>query len=415
MRSWLPVPDGTDFPLENLPYGAFIRDGAPHLGVAIGDNIFDLCAASELGVLHSIGPELARAAVLNPLLAEGRETWSALRAELSDLLREGTRSLDTVERDNLVVPRKSATMVTAFACGDYVDFYSSLEHATNLGKILRPGGEPLLPNWRSLPIGYHGRCSTLVIDGTPIVRPAGQRAVEGGIRFGPTRSLDFELEVGFLIGPGNAMGTRIEASHARDHIFGLVLVNDWSARDIQAWEYQPLGPFLGKSFATSLSPWVVTLEALEPYRVAGPPQEPEPLPYLRCTEKWNYDIDLSVEICSRAMRAAGTGAATVSRTNFRHMYWNPAQQLAHLTSNGTSVRPGDLCASGTVSGPQAQSAGSLIELTWKGERPLALTADEPRTFLEDGDCVTLRGAARRTGRAAIGFGSVSGTILPALP
>jgi fumarylacetoacetase len=290
-----------------------------------------------------------------------------------------------------------------------------MEHATNLGKILRPDSEPLLPNWRWIPIGYHGRSSTIVVDGTPIVRPSGQRKApnESAPIFGPSRLLDIELEVGFVTGPGNRMGEPIAIETARDHIFGLVLVNDWSARDIQAWEYQPLGPFLGKSFATSISPWVVPLDALEPYRVSGPAQDPQPLPYLRTAEAWNYDVQLFVELETPSMRAQGIAAEVISRSNFKYMYWNMAQQLAHATINGTAVRPGDLYASGTISGPEPGSYGSLIELTWRGAKPLKLRTGEERKFLEDGDTVTLRAVCEAASKPRIGFGSVSGTILPA--
>jgi fumarylacetoacetase len=290
-----------------------------------------------------------------------------------------------------------------------------MEHASNLGKILRPNSEPLLPNWRWIPIGYHGRSSTIVVDGTPVVRPRGQRKPPTAAvpEFGPSRMLDIELEVGFVTGPGNRMGQPISVDAARDHIFGLVLVNDWSARDIQAWEYQPLGPFLGKSFATSISPWVVTLDALEPYRVSGPPQDPQPLPYLRTSESWNYDVMLSIELETRKMRESGIDAQIVSRSNFKYMYWNLAQQLAHATVNGTAVRPGDLYASGTISGPTPDSYGSFIELTWRGANPLHLTSGEERAFIEDGDTVTLRGLCEAPGKPRIGFGKVSGTVVPA--
>jgi fumarylacetoacetase len=355
------------------------------------------------------------APTLNLLLAAGRSVWSALRERVHALLQANTSAFAAVDRDALVTSRADAQMLLPFAAGDYVDFYSSLEHATNLGRIFRPDGEPLMPNWRWIPIGYHGRSSTIVVDGTPIVRPKGQRKPPGAPEpsFGPSRMLDIELEVGFVTGPGNTMGHAIPIETAREHIFGLVLVNDWSARDIQAWEYQPLGPFLGKSFATSVSPWVVTLDALEPYRVDGPKQDPQPLPYLRSTEAWNYDISLIVELQTRKMRENGMPAEVLSRSNFKFMYWNMAQQLAHATVNGTAVRPGDLYASGTISGPEPGSYGSFIELTWRGSRPLKLQSEEERAFLEDGDEVTLRGVCEAPGKPRIGFGGVSGTILPA--
>lgn len=410
----MPVESGSDFPIENLPYGVFSHQGAPgRIGVAIGDRIFDLYAAADAGLFDGI---LSRAVLeshsLDLLLGAGRDAWSALRARLIEVLASGTTQLDGVDRDALLVRQSECRMAMPFHVGDYVDFYSSLEHATNLGKIFRPDGEPLLPNWRWIPIGYHGRSSTIVVDGTTVTRPSGQRKApaEPAPSFGPSRMLDIELEVGFVTGPGNRMGTRIPVEAARDHIFGLVLVNDWSARDIQAWEYQPLGPFLGKSFATSISPWVVTLDALEPYRVAGPPQDPEPLPYLHCSEPWNYDITLSIELQTQKMREEGSKPEALSRSNFKYMYWNMAQQLAHATANGTAVRPGDLYASGTISGPEPGSYGSLIELTWRGARPLRLPNGEERSFLEDGDTITLRGFCEAPGKPRIGFGGVSGTI-----
>jgi fumarylacetoacetase len=305
-------------------------------------------------------------------------------------------------------------MVVPMEIGDYVDFYSSLEHATNLGKILRPNSEPLLPNWRHMPIAYHGRASTVVIDDTPIVRPNGQRKPAGADTpvFGPTQRLDIELEVGFVTGPGNRLGHPIRAAAAREHIFGLVLVNDWSARDIQAWEYQPLGPFLGKSFATTISPWIVTMDALEPFRTNGPQQDPQPLPYLHGNDRAAYDIKLEVDLSSETMRAAKVAPVTIARTNFKELYWSMAQQLAHVTVNGTQIRPGDLYASGTISGNTPDSRGSFIELTWNATEPINLPGGEVRGFLQDGDEVTIRGWCQ-SGEFRIGFGSVRGKIVAA--
>lgn len=418
LRSWIDVPPGSDFPVQNLPYGAFEREGEVHLGIAIGDRIFDIYAAAQAGLLDSVLPRIVlQASTLNPLLAAGRPAWTAMRERAVELLREGTTALEGVDREALLADRRSARMHVPFHPGDYVDFYSSLEHATNLGKIFRPNGEPLMPNWRWIPIGYHGRSSTIVVDRTPVTRPCGQRKPPDADApvYAPSRLLDIELEVGFITGPGNAMGSRISTSQAQEHIFGLVLVNDWSARDIQAWEYQPLGPFLGKSFATSVSPWVVTLDALEPYRVAGPPQDPQPLEYLRCDRDWNFDVNLAVDLQTAPMRERGLNPQTISRSNFKYMYWNMAQQLAHASANGTAIRPGDLYASGTISGSEPESYGSFIELTWRGAHPLRLQSGEERTFLEDGDTVTLRGWCESPGKPRIGFGSVSGTILPAAP
>jgi fumarylacetoacetase len=417
LDSWVGGAASSGFPIQNLPYGVFSRNGAPgRIGVAIGAFIFDVYAAADAGLFDgTISRAVLESHSLNLLLGAGRDAWTAVRNRLRDLLASDATAFQDLDRERFLVPQSEARMAMPFHVGDYVDFYSSIEHATNLGKLFRPDAEPLLPNWRWIPIGYHGRSSTIVVDGTPVVRPSGQRKPPDAQTptFGPSRLLDIELEIGFVTGPGNRMGSRIPVEAARDHIFGLVLVNDWSARDIQAWEYQPLGPFLGKSFATSISPWVVTLDALEPYRVAGPRQEPEPLPYLQCSEPWNYDVILQVELQTQKMRDDGVAADVIARSNFKYMYWSIAQQLAHATVNGTAVRPGDLYASGTISGSQPDSYGSLLELTWRGTKPLRLANGEERAFLEDGDIVTLRGYCEAEHRPRIGFGSVSGMILPA--
>jgi fumarylacetoacetase len=417
LDSWVEGAASSGFPIQNLPYGVFSRNGAPgRIGVAIGTFIFDVYAAADAGLFDgTISRAVLESHSLNLLLGAGRDAWTAVRNRLRDLLASDATAFQDLDRERFLVPQSEARMAMPFHVGDYVDFYSSIEHATNLGKLFRPDAEPLLPNWRWIPIGYHGRSSTIVVDGTPVVRPSGQRKPPDAQTptFGPSRLLDIELEIGFVTGPGNRMGSRIPVEAARDHIFGLVLVNDWSARDIQAWEYQPLGPFLGKSFATSISPWVVTLDALEPYRVAGPRQEPEPLPYLQCSEPWNYDVILQVELQTQKMRDDGVAADVIARSNFKYMYWSIAQQLAHATVNGTAVRPGDLYASGTISGSQPDSYGSLLELTWRGTKPLRLANGEERAFLEDGDIVTLRGYCEAEHRPRIGFGSVSGMILPA--
>ena len=418
--SWILVKPDSDFTIYNLPFGAFKAGDDTHLGVAIGDRILDLHAAAEAGLFDNVcDRSLLQAQTLNPLLAAGRRVWTPLRERLTTLLGEGAGADDALKRlnvDVLLVSLNDAVMTVPMNVGDYVDFYSSIEHATNLGKLFRPQSEPLLPNWRWLPIGYHGRSSTIVVDGTPIFRPKGQRKPPDAETpvFGPSVRLDIELEMGFITGPGNPMGEAIPIGKAREHIFGMVLVNDWSARDIQAWEYQPLGPFLGKSFATTVSPWVVTLDALEPFRTQGPAQEPEPLEYLRTNEPWAYDIDLAVELQTEKMRSQNIAPATVSRTTFRDMYWNMAQQLAHVTVNGTATRPGDLYASGTISGPDPKSFGSFIELTWNGTKPLRMPSDEERTFLQDGDEVTLRGWCGE-GDRRVGFGEARGLIVPTFP
>ncbi|HVA27701.1 MAG TPA: fumarylacetoacetase [Candidatus Baltobacteraceae bacterium] len=416
IESWIEVPARSDFPIYNLPYGTFRRnDAPPRIGVAIGTKILDLYALADAGLLDgACEREVLMAPTLNAFLAKGRATWRNVRFRIAALLRTdevGDDALRARDSAHFFIEQRDARMVMPAEIGDYVDFYSSLEHATNLGKIFRPNGEALMPNWRHIPIGYHGRSSTVVIDGTPVIRPSGQRKPQGSAApvFGATTRLDIELEVGFITGPGNALGRPIPIEAARDHIFGLVLVNDWSARDIQAWEYQPLGPFLGKSFATTISPWIVTLDALDPFRVAGPRQDPTPLPYLQTREHWAYDIKLAVDLETRAMRAARAPAVTISQTTFKDMYWNMAQQLAHVTVNGTAIRPGDLYASGTISGAAANSQGSLIELTWNGTKPLTLPDGEKRAFLEDGDEVALRGWCE-AGDFRIGFGQARGRI-----
>jgi fumarylacetoacetase len=383
--------------------------------VAIGERIVDIRALAERGLLAGIAGEAAlRAPRLNALFALGRPALRALRERLTQLLRvDGDPALRT-GGDDLLVAQDEVAMLLPVEIGDYVDFYSSLEHATNLGRIFRPDSEPLMPNWRWMPIGYHGRSATVVIDGTPIRRPSGQRKPPDAPvpLFGPSTMLDIELELGFFAGAGNAHGVPIAVDDADAHIAGMVLVNDWSARDIQAWEYQPLGPFLGKSFATTVSPWVVTLDALEPFRVAGPPQEPQPLSYLRGEQPAAYDIALTVELQTQRMLRDGIAPAVIARTNFAGMYWSMAQQLAHASVNGALVRPGDLFGSGTISGSDPSSYGSLIELTWRGARPLELPGGEQRAFLEDGDEIALRGRCSRDGLRSIGFGTARGRICP---
>jgi fumarylacetoacetase len=364
-------------------FGVFSVGGdEPRVGFRVGGWILDLAAAG-------LGADFDSAS-LNAFLALGRSAWEDTVARVDELVGAGVE----------LVPAADVTSHLPFELADYVDFYSSLEHATNLGRLFRPDAEPLLPNWRHLPVGYHGRAGTVVVSGTPVVRPSGQvkSPQDDAPRFGPSRRLDIELELGFVVGLGSKLGQPVPASSFRDHVFGVVLVNDWSARDIQAWEYQPLGPFLGKSFATSLAAWVTPLALLEDRFVTAPPQDPEPLPYLRLEGEWSLDVDLEVEL-------SGT---VVSRTNARGLYWTMPQQLAHATVNGASVHTGDLFASGTISGPDSGSAGSLIELTWNGERPVRLADGSERTFLEDGDEVVLRGRA-----GDIELGEVRGTIQPA--
>ena len=413
LRSWVPDADASDRPIQGLPYCAFsVGSEVPRLGVGIGPWILDLRAAAADGLLDgTVAEPLATlgAPNLNALLAQDRQAWRRLRARLSDLLRAAADA-DTV-RPHLVA-EADATLHLPFAPGDYVDFYSSLEHASTVGRIFRPDDPPLLPNWRWIPIGYHGRAGTVVVSGTQIRRPRGQRRPPRDVAptFGPSRTLDIELELGFVLGNPTQLGTSIPISQAEEHLFGAVLVNDWSARDIQAWEYRPLGPFLGKSFATSVSAWVVPWDALAPSRVPQRAQDPEPLEYLRTEGDWALDVELRVDLAP-----GGDAATEIVAVNARGLYWTAPQQLAHLVSNGASVRPGDLIASGTISGEGPEAAGSLLERTWNGERPISLPSGIERRFLEDGDTVTLRGWAggEGTGRPHIGLGSVVGRIAPA--
>ena len=404
--------DPRDYGPDNLPFG-IVSDatgGRLRPAVAYGDQVIDLDALVGRALLDA--ESLRGATTLNDFLGAGLETWRAVRARLQHLLGSSASGDERSGVTACMLARDAVTMHLPVAVGDYVDFYSSIEHATNLGRILRPNGEPLLPNYRHVPIGYHGRSATIVPSGTPVRRPHGQRLPPGASapEFAPSAMLDVELEMGWFAGPGNALGELIPADAVREHVFGYVLVNDWSARDIQAWEYQPLGPFLAKSFATSISPWIVTLDALEPFRVAEPERDPEPLPYLRATEPWAYDLELEMLLQTARMRERGRAPVSVSRTNFRAMYWTVAQQLAHVTSNGARIRPGDLFGTGTISGTPQGTQGSFIELTARGANPLALPDGETRGFLEDGDTVILRGRAVR-GDARIGLGEVAGTIL----
>ncbi|MFC5662201.1 fumarylacetoacetase [Kitasatospora misakiensis] len=403
-RSWLAPANDSPFGVHNLPYGVFTaadRPGRRRIGVRIGDSVLDAGAAARAAGAPSV---LLDADSLNPLLAAGRPVWTEVRASLTRWLTEESY------RDALaplLLPLAEVELHLPFEVADYVDFYASEHHATNLGKMFRPGTEPLTPNWKHLPIGYHGRSGTVVVSGTPVSRPQGQRKAptDAAPSFGPTRRLDIEAEVGFVVGTPSTMGTPVTLAGFREHVFGVCLVNDWSARDIQAWEYVPLGPFLGKSFATSVSPWIVPLDALEHARVAPPARDVEPLPYLddrSGEEPWGLDLALEVRL----------NGHPVSRPPFASMYWTAAQQLAHMTVNGASLRTGDLFASGTVSGPEPETRGALIELTWNGENPLKLPDGSTRTFLEDGDEVTITATAPGPDGTVIGLGEVTGRITP---
>jgi fumarylacetoacetase len=417
LRSWVDVAADSPFPIQNLPYGVFRpRPGdEPRVGVAIGDFVLDLAALEFAGLLDA--PALRGRGVfgqrtLNDFLALGRPAWRAARAAVSRLLRHDEPALrdNPVLRQSALVPRAGVTMLRPADVGDYTDFYSSREHATNVGIMMRGPDNALQPNWLHLPVAYHGRASSVVVSGTDLHRPRGQTKADDAAApsFGPSRSLDFELEVGFFVGPGNRLGEPIPIAQAPEHIFGLVLVNDWSARDIQRWEYVPLGPFLAKNFGTTISPWVVTLDALEPFRTAGPVQDPPPLPYLRSPGDWAFDLHLEVYL----QTARQDRPQRICASNLKYLYWNVCQQLAHHTVNGCNLRPGDLLASGTVSGPTPDSYGSLLELAWKGTKPLTLAGGEKRAFLQDGDRVTLTGWCQGPGYR-VGFGEATGRILPA--
>lgn len=411
---WVGVPDGSPYPLHNLPFGIGRRaDGTIGAFVAIGDQALDLDDAVGTGFLDDTPIEhgtVDRDRRLNTFFGRGRDAVEQVRSRIGELLTDP--SAEARLRPSLA-PQDEIEMLVPVRVGDYVDFYSSLHHATNLGRLFRPDAEPLLPNWRHLPVGYHGRAGTIVPTGVDIPRPCGLRLVDGRPEFGPSRTLDIELEVGAVVGRGSTPGEPFAADEADEHIAGLCLVNDWSARDIQAFEYQPLGPFLGKSFATSMSPWIVTIDALAPFRVDPPAQDPPIADYLRTTGPTAFDLHFDVLLESAQMRAAGTPPLVVSRTRFDDMYWTPAQQLAHIVVNGADVQPGDLFASGTVSGPTAGSEGSLIEITHGGTRPIDLPDGSTRTFLEDGDRVTLRGSAGSDQARRIGLGQVAGTIAAA--
>ncbi len=396
--TWVEGAAGSLFDVDNLPYGVFSLPGEePRVGVRIGERVLDVApvAAAEMLDVHHVFQEHS----LNPLMAEGRAVWRSLRRWLTGLLTDETER-DLVEPH--LLPLADVTLHLPVEVADYVDFYASLEHATNVGRIFRPDAEALLPNWRHLPVGYHGRAGTVVASGTDVVRPSGQRKApsEDLPTYGPSRRLDIEAELGFVVGAPSALGSRVGVGDFADHVFGVVGLNDWSARDIQAWEYVPLGPFLGKSFATSVSQWVTPVDALDAAWTELPGQDPTPLPYLADGSPRGLDIDVEVSI----------GDQVVSRPPYASMYWSPAQMLAHMTVNGASLRTGDLFASGTISGAERDQRGSLLELSWGGQEPL----DGGRTFLEDGDTVTLRYTAPGTLGGRIALGEVAGTVLPAV-
>ncbi len=411
-KSWANVPAESDFPIQNLPFGVFrtMSNPTPRVCTAIGDNVVDLSVMNYLTLFDDleIGNSVFNAPCLNPLMALGKTKTRALRYRIADLLDDRNDEAKELAW-HFLHPMDKVELLMPVQVGDYTDFYSSLDHATNVGSMFRPDN-PLLPNWKHLPVGYHGRASSIVVSGTPVHRPLGQTMPDGAERpvFGPSRLLDFELEMAFVVGKATQMGQQITTAEAEDHIFGLVLFNDWSARDIQKWEYVPLGPFLAKNFASTISPWVITLDALEPFRTDGPAQDPEPLEYLRSEGKKMYDIELEV-----AIRTATGAEAVVSRSNFKYMYWNMCQQLAHHTVGGCNFNVGDMCASGTISGPDPSSYGSMLELTWRGTKPISMPDGTERKFINDGDTVILRGHGEKDG-VRIGFGEAAGKVLPPL-
>src|SRR5213595_2882084 len=431
-QSFINVPPDSDFPIQNLPFGVFKpREGNARAGVAIGDLILDLsvleargffsdvvAAAVPSGRNRNLPPETAAATTLfasdalNAFMALGRPAWKKTRDILQNLLSAETGTLRDNEelRARAFHKQNEVTMQLPARIGDYTDFYSSYHHAHNVGTMLRGPENALMPNWKWLPVAYHGRASSIVVSGTEVKRPHGQTnpADASAPVFGSSKSLDFELETAFFIGQGNPLGQSVSIDHAEDHIFGIVLMNDWSARDIQTWEYQPLGPFLAKNFCTTISSWVVTLEALEPFRKNLAAQDPAPLPYLKRANDFTFDIHLEAHLQTTKMREA----QTITRTNFQNLYWSIAQQLAHHTVNGCNLQPGDLLASGTISGPTEESRGCMLELTWRGANPLKLPNGETRKWLEDGDTLTITGWCQGDGYR-VGFGEVSGCIVPA--
>ncbi len=415
LKSWVPVPASSDFPIQNLPFGIFKTAAlSPRAGVAIGEHILDLQAVAEAGLFAAIAFDkgVFAQSELNAFIALGKPVTNAVRERVSDLLNVTNTELqgNAALRDKALIAQRDVQMLRPVNVPNYTDFYSSREHATNVGMMFRDPANALLPNWLHLPVGYHGRASSIVVSGTPIHRPKGQTKTDAEEKpsFGPSKSLDFELEVAFITGKSTALGETISTAQAEDHIFGLVLFNDWSARDMQRWEYVPLGPFLAKNFGSTVSPWVVTLEALEPFKVESPAQDPKVLPYLEFDGKRNYDLNLEVTI-----KPQQTEAKVVSRSNFKYMYWNMCQQLAHHTVNGCNICVGDMYASGTISGHTPDSYGSMLELTWGGKNPIAMPDGTERKFIQDGDTVIIKGYCEKDG-VHIGFGECSGQILPGI-
>jgi fumarylacetoacetase len=415
LKSWVQIPPGSDFPIQNLPFGIFKTKGEnPRAGVAIGNYILDLPVLAEAGFFDGFNfdKKVLAHKTLNDFIALGKPVTNAVREKLSELLNADNSALQGKSelKEAVLVLQSEAEMLLPIHIPNYTDFYSSREHATNVGSMFRDPKNALLPNWLHLPVAYHGRASSIVVSGTPIHRPKGQTKTDDAEQpsFGPSRLLDFELEMACVIGRENALGTSVSTVSAEDYIFGLLLFNDWSARDIQKWEYVPLGPFLAKNFGSAISPWIVTLEALEPFKTEGPKQEPQVLPYLQYQGNKNYDINLEVDIIT-----PNGVSKTVSQSNFKYMYWNMCQQVAHHTVNGCNLQVGDVCASGTISGPTQDSYGSMLEITWQGKRPIQMPDGTERKFIQDNDTVAMRGYCEKNG-VRIGFGECKSLILPAL-
>ena len=422
LKTWLHVPTGSDFPIQNIPFGIYSNGGGIRIpATRIGNTVIDLSIMTDFGYFDDLGIEdlsVFYQPTLNPFIALGKPLTSKVRNRISELFRDGNRVIQDHReiRELLLHPAEKMEMHLPLDIGDYTDFYSSEYHAYNVGVMFRDPENALLPNWKHIPIGYHGRASSIVVSGTRIHRPKGQTKNKDKTApdFGPSKQMDFELEVGFVVGSDTLLGTSINTSEAENYIFGLVLFNDLSARDIQTWEYVPLGPFLSKSFGSVISPWIVTLDALEPFRTRGPEQVPEVLPYLRFEGEKNYDINLEVSILPAYPRSSGVHEEmVVTRSNYRYLYWNMCQQLAHQTVNGCNIRIGDIYASGTISGPDPGSYGSMLEITWRGTRPVQMPDGTSRRFLHDNDTVIIRGWGEKNG-VRIGFGECRTKILPAI-
>ncbi|MBA4134657.1 MAG: fumarylacetoacetase, partial [Flavobacterium sp.] len=412
-KSWLNVPENSDFPIQNIPFGVFLtKDDVITIGTRIGDYAIDLGALQQLNYFEGIDltDDMFMQDTLNDFISDGKKTWRLVRNRIGDIFDSNNPKLrDNPEHREIVIfTMDEVEMQLPVLIGDYTDFYSSKEHATNVGKMFRDPANALLPNWLHIPVGYHGRSSTIIPSGIPVHRPMGQTLPNGETTpvFGPSRLVDFELETAFITTDANIMGENIPVTEAEDYIFGMVLLNDWSARDIQKWEYVPLGPFLAKNFASSISPWIVTMDALEPFRCKGPVQEPTPLPYLQQKGKHAFDINLEVYI-----EPENAEPTLVSKSNFKYMYWSMSQQLAHHTSNGCRVNSGDMMGSGTISGPTQDSFGSMLELTWGGKNPLTMSDGTERKFINDNDTVTIKGHCQNSS-IRIGFGEVSTKLLP---